>query len=68
MKRLTKKIKRQVITIKKLLITILIYNNFDYAKDRRSKKIDEMRQFKSIIITLLFEFYKFDLISLRKDI
>jgi len=42
-KKLTNKIKRRFRLIKKLLITILIYNNFDYAKDKRDKKVNKIR-------------------------
>ncbi len=66
MKKLTNKIRKRLKLIKKLLITILTYNNFDYAKDRRNKRFNKIRQFKFITTTLMFKFYEFSLISLRK--
>ncbi len=63
---MTNKIKRQLKLIEKLLITILIYNNFNYAKDRRDKRINKIRQFKFITTIFIFEFYESNLISLRK--
>jgi len=67
-KRLTNKIRRQLKLIEKLLIIILIYNNFDYVEDKRNKRVNKIKQFKSITTTFMFESYKFDLILLRKKI
>ncbi len=67
-KKLIIKIKKQVKLIKKLLIIVLTYNNFDYTKNRKDKRVNKIRQFKFITITLIFKSYKFDLISLRKKI
>jgi len=33
--------KIHLIAIKRLSITILIYNNFEFSKDRRSKRIEK---------------------------
>jgi len=65
---LINKIKRQLKLVKKLSITILIYNNFDYTKDKKNKRVNKIKQFKSITTTLMFESYKFDLILLKKKI
>ncbi len=60
------KIRKRLRLIEKLLITILTYNNFDYAKDRRDKTINKIKQFKFITTILMFKSYEFNLISLRK--
>jgi len=65
---LTNKIKKQLRLIRKLSIIILIYNNFDYAKDKRDKRVNKIRQFKFITITLIFKSHKLNLILLRKKI
>jgi len=67
-KKVNKQDKKQLKLIEKLSIIILIYNNFDYAKDRRSKRVDKIRQFKFITTTLIFKSYKSSLILLRKKI
>jgi len=64
----TSKIRKQFRLIEKLLITILIYNNFDYIEDRKDKKISKIKKFKSITTALIFKFYKSNLILLRKKI
>ena len=65
---MTNKIKKQLRLIRKLSIIILIYNNFDYAKDKRDKRVNKIRQFKFITITLIFKSHKLNLILLRKKI
>ncbi len=68
MKKLIAKIKRRVKLIKKLLIIVLTYNNFDYVKNRRDKRVNKIRQFKFITTTLMFESHESSLVSLRKKI
>jgi hypothetical protein len=60
--------KKPLRLIRKLSIIILIYNNFDYAKDKRDKRVNKIRQFKFITITLIFKSHKLNLILLRKKI
>ena len=66
--RLIKNTQNRIKSIKRLFTTMLIYNNLDYAKDRRDEKVDEIRTFRSITSALLFETHEFDTISLIKNI
>ncbi len=66
MKKLIVKTKRRVKLIRKFLIIVLTYNNFNYAKDKKDKRVNKMRQFKFITTTLMFKSHKFNLILLRK--
>ena len=65
--RLTENAQNRIKSIERLFITMLIYDNLDYAEDRRDERVDEIRTFRSITSALLFEIHELDAISLIKN-
>ena len=55
MKKLIKKAKRKIKTNDKQFVEIVTYDNFDFIKRRRKKRIDDFRRIKFIITSLIFD-------------
>jgi hypothetical protein len=52
---LVAEIERRVVTLERLLSTIVTYDNFDYVVSRREERVENAREVSFITTALIFE-------------
>jgi hypothetical protein len=52
---LVAEVERRVVTLERLLNTIVTYDNFDYVVSRREKRVEDAREVRFITTALIFE-------------
>ena len=60
------KIEKKIKSIEQFTSIVITYDNFDFMKNRRDERIENIQTMRSIIIALLFHDRKFETNSLKK--